>query len=119
MLKPEKLTIGEYEDIKKHSEAGYRIVQASVDLPHIADLVLFHHEHWDGQAYPRGIKGRKIPKLARIISIVDAYVVMTHGAVYKKAISCEEALKEISRCSGSQFDPNFSEEFIEMMMEME
>ncbi|MBN4062633.1 MAG: hypothetical protein COA82_10170 [Alkaliphilus sp.] len=119
LLKPEKLTVSEYEEIKKHPEAGYRIVQTSVDLAHIAEIVLFHHEHWDGQGYPRGIKGRKIPRLARIISIVDAYVVMTHGTVYKKAITYEEALKEISRCAGSQFDPNISEEFVEMMMEME
>ncbi|MCD5414946.1 MAG: diguanylate cyclase [Clostridiales bacterium] len=117
LLKPEKLTANEWEEIKKHPEAGYRIVQSTADSSHIAELILSHHEHWDGRGYPRGLKGTRIPRLARIIAIIDAYDVMTNGAVYKKAISKEEALEEIRRFAGSQFDPKIASIFLEMMME--
>ncbi|MGV8145545.1 MAG: diguanylate cyclase domain-containing protein [Alkaliphilus sp.] len=117
LLKPTKLTNNEWEEVKKHSAAGYRIVQSTTDSSHIAELVLSHHEHWDGRGYPQGLKGTKIPKLARIIAVIDAYDVMTNGTVYKKAISQEEALEEIRRCTGSQFDTEIASIFVEMMME--
>ncbi|MHB1347224.1 MAG: diguanylate cyclase domain-containing protein, partial [Candidatus Humimicrobiaceae bacterium] len=77
ILKPGKLTPAEWETVKKHSEAGYRIAKSSIDLASIANAILAHHENWDGSGYPEGIKGAEIPLLSRIISIIDAYDAMT------------------------------------------
>jgi diguanylate cyclase (GGDEF)-like protein/PAS domain S-box-containing protein len=113
--KTAKLTAEEWEEIKRHPEAGYRIAQSSQELVSIADYILSHHERWDGSGYPRGLKALEIPELSRIISIVDSFDVMTQGRVYKAGTSFESAFNEIERCSGSQFDPDFAEKFIKMM----
>lgn len=113
--KTEKLSESDWEEIKRHPEAGFRIAQSSQELASIAEYILAHHERWDGKGYPRGIKGDKIPVLARIISIVDTYDVMTNGRIYKPGVAPLKALEEIDRCSGSQFDPFYSAKFIEMM----
>ncbi len=112
LAKPGVLNEEEWETIRKHPEIGFRITQASHDLVSIADEVLSHHERWDGRGYPRSIGGGSIPYLARIISIVDSYDVMTHGRPYKAAISPREALGEIKDCSGGQFDPQLVECFL-------
>ncbi|MFW6030358.1 MAG: HD domain-containing phosphohydrolase, partial [Halanaerobiales bacterium] len=96
----------EWEEIKKHPEAGYRIAQSSMELFQISPYILSHHERWDGGGYPLGKKGLEIPLLSRIIAVVDAYDVMTNGRPYKEAISHEEAMEELDRCAGNQFDPN-------------
>lgn len=108
------LTEEEWEEVRKHPEAGYRISQSSSELSHISNYILNHHEHWDGRGYPLGHKGEEIPFLSRIISVVDAYDVMTNGSSYKEAISHEEALEELQRCAGTQFDPNIVEIFCEL-----
>ncbi|MFW6229598.1 MAG: diguanylate cyclase, partial [Halanaerobium sp.] len=115
LQKPDKLNKKEWEIMKKHSEQGYKTAAASEEYTLIADEILAHHERWDGTGYPQGLKGENIPYLARIISLVDAYDVMTNDRPYSKAISREEALAEIKACAGSQFDPKLAEEFIEMM----
>jgi len=112
LAKPGALNEEEWETIRKHPEIGFRITQASHDLVSIADEVLSHHERWDGKGYPRSIGGGSIPYLARIISIVDSYDVMTHGRPYKAAVSPREALGEIKDCSGGQFDPQLVECFL-------
>ena len=109
-----KLTEEEYEIVKGHSESGYRIVKSVPNLAHVAQGVLCHHERWDGNGYPQGLQGEKIPYISRIISIVDTFDVMTHERSYKDASSQEKALKEIKRCSGKQFDPNLVEIFISL-----
>jgi HD-GYP domain len=73
---------------------------------------LSHHERWNGQGYPRGLKGDEIPQLARIISIIDAYDVMTHETPYKPSITHEQALYELQRNAGLQFDPKLVEIFV-------
>ena len=105
LSKPDQLTHEEWLEMEKHPEIGYRIAQSSPELAHIAELILAHHERWDGSGYPRGIQRDQIPRLARIIAIIDAYDVMTHARPYKAAIGHEQAMREIRRCSGKQFDP--------------
>ena len=114
LQKPEKLTPEEWEKMKRHSEIGYRIAETSPELIHISKYILFHHERWDGTGYPQGLKGDDIPMLSRIIAVVDVYDVITNGRVYKDPISHIEALQEIVRCSGSQFDPQVVNKFIEL-----
>ena len=108
------LTPEEWEIMKKHPEMGSRIARSTEEFAHVAEDVLSHHERWDGTGYPRGLKGRDIPLLARITSVVDAYDVMTHGRPYKTALSQAEALEECRRCSGTQFDPELVELFLEI-----
>ena len=98
--------------MKRHPEIGYRISISSPELSPIADFILSHHERWDGKGYPRSLKGDEIPLQARIISVVDAYDAMTNDRPYSKSISKEEALEEIKRNSGSQFDPEIVEAFL-------
>lgn len=103
--KQDKLSEEEWKVMKGHCEIGYRIAVASPELAHISDLILSHHERWDGSGYPQGLRGDEIPMLSRIISVVDAYDAMTNDRPYHKAISREDALAELVRCSGTQFDP--------------
>ncbi|MFW6273277.1 MAG: PAS domain S-box protein [Halanaerobium sp.] len=115
LTKADKLTEEEWEIMKKHSEQGYKIASASEEFALVADEILSHHEHWDGSGYPNGLKGEEIPYLARIISIIDAYDVMTNERPYSRAISKEEALEEIENCAAAQFDPVLAEKFVELI----
>ncbi len=112
LMKPGKLTDEEWVTMKKHTEIGYRIATATPELAHIADDILYHHERVDGMGYPHGLSGKNIPKLARIISIVDSFDVMTHERLYKSTMRVEEAVIELRNCSGKQFDPEIVELFI-------
>lgn len=113
--KKDKLTAAEWKEIKTHPAVGHRILNATEEFSHISEEVLSHHEHWDGSGYPRGLKAEEIPLLARIIALVDAYDVMTSKQVYKPAVSKEEALQEIAENAGTQFDPELSALFINLM----
>ncbi len=115
LTKPGRLTEEEYEIVKGHPESGYRIVKSVPALAAVADGVLSHHERWDGKGYPRGIKGNMIPLIAKMIAIVDTFDVMTHDRSYKQAASKEEALIEIKKCSGTQFDPKLVNIFLKLM----
>lgn len=116
LQKPGSLGSGEREIIKKHSEIACRMAQA-ISENRLAEQILAHHEHWDGNGYPRGLKGHDIPMASRIMAIIDAYDVMTNGAIYKAAISPREALEELQRCSGTQFDPEFVNVFVALIRE--
>lgn len=115
LTKPDRLNEEEWGIMKKHPEKGYNLAKSTPELNNIADYILHHHERWDGTGYPAGLKGEKIPKLSRILSLVDAYDVMTHSRAYKEAQSKIEALKEIEKCAGSQFDPHLAEIFVQIM----
>ncbi|HBE78278.1 MAG TPA: GGDEF domain-containing protein, partial [Firmicutes bacterium] len=115
LTKPLKLTQEEWREMKKHPEIGCRIAQSTPELSHVADLILSHHERWDGKGYPMGLTENGIPNLARIIAIIDAYDVMTHSRPYKEAISSQEAIEEIRNCAGKQFDPVIADVFIRIM----
>jgi diguanylate cyclase (GGDEF)-like protein/PAS domain S-box-containing protein len=106
----------ELEEIKRHPEIGYKIASSSPELNNIAEGILSHHERWDGTGYPRGLKEKEIPLISRIIAIIDAYDIMTYGSPYKEAISKEEAIKELEKGAGSQFDPLITDIFINQVL---
>lgn len=115
LIKPGKLNDEEWAEMKKHPEIGYRIAQASPELAPIAEYILTHHENWDGRGYPQGISGEAIPLLSRIIAIVSAYEAMTSKRPYRAAMSHREAMAELRRCAGTQFDPVLTELFSQCM----
>lgn len=115
LLKTDKLTDEEFKEIKTHTEKGYRILQASGELSHIARNVLTHHERYDGYGYPLGLKGAEIPIMARIVNVVDSYDAMTNYRGYNKAKSKKEAIIEIQSCKGGQFDLEIADIFIDIL----
>ena len=116
LLKKLKLTEEEWEAIKKHPVIGSNIVKSTRQIAHISEGILHHHEWWNGAGYPSGLKGEEIPIESRIISIVDAYDVMRNGRPYKKKMSKIEAIEELRRCSGTQFDTGLVEIFIKKVL---
>ncbi len=118
LFKEGPLTEQEQIEMQKHSEIGYRIAMSSPVLTHIADWILKHHERWDGQGYPLGLKAIEIPVECRILSIVDAYDAMTNDRPYRKARLQSEAVAELKRCQGTQFDPELVTKFIEVISEI-
>lgn len=112
--KIDKLTNEEYEIIQSHTKIGYDIVKDISFLKPTSQLVLCHHEKMDGTGYPNNLEGNDIPRLARIISIVDAFDAMTSERVYKPRImTVKQAFNELTRCSGTQFDTELVGAFIE------
>lgn len=116
LQKTEKLTEQDWEVLKKHPEVGWRITQAIPELNPISDIILYHHERWDGTGYPRGLAGEEIPLMARIISIVDAYDAMIEERPYRKAMSKEDAISEILKMAGTQFDKVMAEIFVNQVL---
>jgi len=113
--KPGKLSIEEFDVVKKHPEVGYRILSSAGIYQEILDGVLHHHERYDGNGYPKGLKGEEIPLLARILTVCDAYDAMLSNRPYREALSCNDAVDELKKCSGSQFDPKVTNFFIKML----
>ncbi|MTI81105.1 MAG: diguanylate cyclase [Firmicutes bacterium] len=113
LFKPGPLTDEEMSEMKKHSEIGHRIALSAPDLAPIAQWILKHHEWWNGSGYPLGLKGDNIPLECRILSIADAYDAMTSNRPYRQAMTSEQAIYELRKCSGTQFDPQLVEIFIE------
>ncbi len=98
--------------IENHPGLGARILARLQQMTDIGPGVMHHHERYDGKGYPNGLAGKQIPLFARIIAIADAYDAMTHPRPYRKTLSREEAIEELRRCAGTQFDPDLVEEFI-------
>lgn len=115
LQKPGSLTPEEWDEMKHHPEIGYRIAQATPDLTIVADFILSHHERWDGKGYPRGLKGKEIPLVCRILAVVDAFDAITNDRVYRKAMTIEEAIFELERNAGKQFDPQTANLLIEII----
>ncbi len=111
--KPGKLTDGEYEAFKKHPGFGRDILTPIKFLHPLIPGVHLHHERFDGRGYPLGLDKQRIPLMARIISVADTYDAMTSNRSYRRALPHEVAVAEIERCSGSQFDPDIAQSFLE------
>lgn len=115
LSKPGKLTNEEWTEMRSHSTIGYRIARSSPELQSVAKYILFHHERFDGNGYPKGLKGEEIPLLSRILAVADSYDAMVNDRCYRKAMPKEEAIAEIKRCSGSQFDPKVTDYFLKAL----
>ncbi len=112
LKKPGKLTPQEFEMIKKHPEIGYKILAPVTMLAPVAPMVLYHQEWFNGKGYPEGLSGEEIPLGARIVSVLDAWSAMTSDRPWRPALTKEEALKEIRKGGGTQFDPRVVEAFV-------
>lgn len=109
--KPTQLSQQEYDVFKQHPANGKEILEPIQFLEPVVPGVYCHHERWDGNGYPRGLKGKNIPLVARIISVADAYDAMTSNRAYRRALPHEVTVDEICRCSGTQFDPDVAGTF--------
>lgn len=114
--KPGKLTEDEWKEIKRHPEIGYRILSTVNDMADMANYALYHHERWNGEGYPKGLKGNEIPFVSRIITIADAYDAMTSERSYRNALSEMVAIEELQRNSGLYFDAKLVKVFIEKVL---
>jgi diguanylate cyclase (GGDEF)-like protein/PAS domain S-box-containing protein len=112
LFKPDRLTPQEFTEMKRHCEIGHRIALSVPELSHIAEQILSHHEWWDGNGYPQRLKGEEIPLECRIIAIADAYDAMTNNRPYRQALTHQQAMTEIKKFSGRQFDPHLAEVFM-------
>jgi putative nucleotidyltransferase with HDIG domain len=112
LKKPGKLTVEEFEQMKKHPAIGAKILQDVKQIQDIIPGVLHHHERFDGRGYPYGLSGHNIPLMGRIICLADCFDAMTSTRTYRKAMPLEVTLADIRRCSGTQFDPALTEAFL-------
>jgi len=112
LTKTDKLTEIEVEMIRRHPEIGQEILREARQIQELVLAILYHHERWDGQGYPEGLEGNRIPRLARIVGIFDAYRAMRSDRPYRKALSRERAVAELRKGAGSQFDPEMVELFV-------
>jgi GGDEF domain-containing protein len=115
LLKPGRLTDEEYAVIKLHPRIGYRLVQQVPALEPISLVILHHHERFDGRGYPAGLSGEEIPLEARIVGVADAFDAITSDRPYQAARSVDEALAELERCAGGQFDPEIVRHFVDIV----
>ena len=111
LRKPGKLTEEEWQIMKQHPMLGYKILKNIKQLKDVAEIVLHHHERYDGTGYPAGLKGEEIPLGSRIFSVADTIDAMTSDRPYRKALSFEETAEELKKWSGKQFDPKVVEAF--------
>ncbi len=115
--KPGKLTDSEWKIMRSHVDAGYEIAMSNMDLRQVAPEIRYHHERWDGKGYPDGLSKESIPLLSRVISVVDSYDAMTNDRPYRKAMSVPDAIEELRKNAGTQFDPSITADFIGLLSE--
>lgn len=113
--KPGQLENGEFDQVKKHSEIGARIINEISDLGHAKEYILYHHEKYNGTGYPAGLRGNQIPLGARIITVADCFDAMTSNRSYRDALSLGQAVLELKMCSSSQFDPKIVDVFVRVL----
>ncbi len=112
LLKPSTLTPEEWVEMRKHPEIGYEMCRKIESLQHASQIVLHHHEMWDGGGYPYSLKGEQIPLGARLFAVADCLDAMTSDRPYREALPFSVAQEEIKRFSGKQFDPEIVEIFL-------
>jgi HD-GYP domain-containing protein (c-di-GMP phosphodiesterase class II) len=117
--KPGRLTEEEFDIMKTHPEVSYQILRAADEYSDLAIHALYHHERWDGKGYPSGKQGEDIPLFSRIITVADAYEAMTSVRVYKDKMNQKDAVNEIIRCSGTQFDKAIAKVFVTKVLHKE
>ena len=115
IFKDTKLTDDEYFEMKKHTFIGSDILSNSDTFKNIIPIVKYHHERYDGKGYPEGLKGEEIPLLTRIVSIADSFDAMTSNRVYRKQLEMDVVRNEIENGSGTQFDPNITNIFLDIL----
>ena len=115
LLKTEKLTDEEYAEIKNHPSIGARILSFATIFKDIVPIAKYHHERYDGKGYPEGLKGEEIPYLARIAAIADTFDAMTSRRSYRDALDLQVVKDEITRCKGTQFDPELADAFLDIL----
>jgi len=115
--KPGRFTEEEYSLVKIHPVKSEELVLEIEDLAEIARIIRHHHERWDGKGYPDGLSDDDIPLGSRILEIADAFEAMTSKRPYKRALTLEEAIEELKRCSGTQFDPKLVEIMVSVIEE--
>ena len=98
------LTVEEQRRVREHPWEGRRIVEEAVEPP-VTEVVTAHHERWDGNGYPRGLAGDRIPLAARVVAVADAYLAMCEDRPYRKRRTTTDAVRELQECAGTQFDP--------------
>lgn len=112
--KTEKLSVQEWETLKGHASKGYELLSDSRQEEAVKEIVLLHHERFDGNGYPYKMKGLEIPLFARICAVADAYDAMTSQRCYKSAKDAQAAKAELKKCSGGQFDPEIVNVFLKV-----
>jgi HD-GYP domain-containing protein (c-di-GMP phosphodiesterase class II) len=116
--KPGQLTPEEYNEIKRHSEVGFEILRANREMSLLSAHIAFqHHERWDGQGYPRGLRGEEIHQYSRIVSVADVFDALVADRPYRKAFSTNQAISLMRRMSGTQFEPSVLEVLISNIAE--
>jgi ribonuclease P protein subunit RPR2 len=120
LLKPTPLSDHEMRLMEQHTVLGAQLVKSSPFLSGVAhDVIAFHHERWDGTGYPWGLAGEAIPLAARLFAVVDSFDAMTSQRPYREPVTTEEALVDVERNAGAQFDPLIVERFIPLVRELE
>jgi putative nucleotidyltransferase with HDIG domain len=114
LCKEGRLDDDELAQIREHPKIGAKLLLRVTAFREAIPYVLYHHERWDGTGYPSGKRGEEIPVEARVLAIADAFDAMTSDRPYRSALSREEALAEVERCAGTQFDPKIARVFLEV-----
>ena len=115
LMAEQPLSDDDWRIVRRHPEEGARVVARMEAYGPVADIILGHHERWDGKGYPRGLRGEEIPLLARVVMIADAYDVMIARDSYRRPRTSSEAVLELRRVSGTQFDPELVDTFVQLL----
>jgi HD-GYP domain-containing protein (c-di-GMP phosphodiesterase class II) len=108
LRKPGPLEAAEIEQIRTHPAAGAQLLTGLAEFERALPYVLHHHERWDGHGYPHRLRGDRIPLEARVLGVADAFDAMTSVRPYRSALAVDDALRELERCAGTQFDPRLA-----------